>query len=202
VDYAIMRDGSPIMLIECKKLDTNLGEVHAAQLFRYFTVTEARLGILTNGIDYKFFSDLEAANKMDEKPFLEFSLLELTEAIAAELKRFTKPSFDVEEMISAAIELKYTRGIKRILAAELSDPSDELVRLMAKQVYSGNLTQQVREQFRGIVQRAFKQFINDRINDRLQHALEGDGGGPAPVAAATAAQAPSSSAELPEGVVY
>ena len=72
VDYVIMREDRPCILIECKSSSTNLNINHASQLFRYFGVTEARFAILTNGIDYKFFTDIEAPNKMDERPFSNF----------------------------------------------------------------------------------------------------------------------------------
>ena len=114
VDYAIMKDGRPIILFECKSATANLDEVHASQLFRYFTVTEARFGVLTNGVIYRFHSDLDEPNKMDLKPFLELNMLELDEALVDELNRFTKTSFDLDSNLEAAGELKYTREIKRI----------------------------------------------------------------------------------------
>lgn len=58
VDYAIMEDGDPILLIECKSCDKNLDKAHASQLYRYFSVTPARFGILTNGIQYSFLQIL------------------------------------------------------------------------------------------------------------------------------------------------
>lgn len=56
VDYAILREGKPIILFECKKVGSDLNINHASQLFRYFHVTEARFGVLTNGITYHFFT--------------------------------------------------------------------------------------------------------------------------------------------------
>ena len=50
VDYAIIQGGQPIILIEAKSATADLNEEHASQLFRYFSVTEARIGILTNGL--------------------------------------------------------------------------------------------------------------------------------------------------------
>lgn len=74
VDYAIIKDGEVQVLIECKKLGEPLSLKHASQLYRYFSVTNARIAILTNGVIYQFFTDLDAPNKMDEKPFLELDL--------------------------------------------------------------------------------------------------------------------------------
>ena len=137
-------------------------------------VTEARLSVLTNGIVYRFFSDLEKPNIMDNKPFLELDLLDIKEPLVEELKKFTKSSFDIGDILSTANELKYTREIKRILAEQLMDPSDDFVRFFASQLYSGRMTQSVREMFTGMTKRAFHQLISDRISDRLKSALAGE----------------------------
>lgn len=173
VDYAILRDGKPIILFECKHVGQELDNLHMSQLYRYFAVTEARIGVLTNGITYRFYSDLEEPNKMDKRPFLVFSMLDIQESLVAELKKMSKDAFDLEEMISRASDLKYTREIRRILDAEMVTPSAEFVKFFASQVYSGRMTQKSLEMFTDIVGRAFNQFINAKINDRLQSAISG-----------------------------
>ena len=172
VDYAIMKDGKPIILFECKRASANLAGEQASQLFRYFTATDARFGVLTNGILYQFYSDLEEPNKMDLKTFLEFNMQDIDEAVVGELKKFTKATFDLSEMVETANELKYTSGIKRILSEEMRNPSEDFVRFFAVKVYSGRMTQTVRDQFTQITKQAFQHFINDRISDRLKSALE------------------------------
>ncbi|WP_028579408.1 type I restriction endonuclease [Desulfogranum japonicum] len=174
VDYAICIDGKPSMLFECKSCNANLDEVHAAQLRRYFHVTEARIGVLTNGRLYYFFSDLEEANIMDQKPFMEIDILNLDPQLLPELKKLTKSSFELDKMLTTANELKYVRAIKNILAEEMSEPTVEFVRFCVSQVYSGMKTQQVLDQFTVIVKKAFKQFVNDQVNDRLKSALGGN----------------------------
>ena len=173
VDYAVLSDGKPIILFECKSAGTDLEKEHASQLYRYFSVTAARLGVLTNGVIYKFFSDLEEPNKMDSRPFLEFDLLDVNERVVEELKKFAKESFDIENILSTAADLKYTKGIKRIFAEEWVNPSEKFVRLIAKRVYSGLMTQTVKDQFTVITKKAFHEFVNDQINERLKSALEG-----------------------------
>lgn len=173
VDYAIKKDDKIIMLFECKHCGGDLSINHASQLFRYFTVTDARIAVLTNGIIYKFFTDLEAPNKMDEKPFFEVNMFELDDVGINELKKLTKANFDIENIVSAAGELKYTRQIKKWFNSQLESPSDELVKLAASNVFSGVLTPTRREYFNGIVKRAFNQLVNERINDRLKSAMTG-----------------------------
>jgi len=171
VDYAILRDGKVLMLFECKAAHANLSDEHASQLFRYFSVTEARIAVLTDGIIYRFYTDIEALNKMDETPFMEFNMLDIQEYLVPELKRLTKQAFNINEIISVAGEMKYSREIKRMLSEELGAPTEDFVKFFARRVYSGVLTQSVRELFTSITKKAFNQFISETINERLKLAM-------------------------------
>lgn len=178
VDYAIIKDGKPIILFECKPAGTDLNREGASQLFQYFAATGVRFGVLTNGVHYRFHADLENRNKMDAGPFFEFNMLEVDDAIVEELKRFTKSSFNLDSTLEAASELKYTREIKRILAQQLREPSDSFVRLFASQVSPGRMKRSMREQFTHLTRQAFHQFVNERVNDRLKSALATEGEAP------------------------
>lgn len=172
VDYAILRDGKPIILFECKKSGGDLSISHAGQLFRYFHVTEARFGVLTNGLTYKFFTDLEKPNKMDEKPFFEFNILDFKERDVEELKKFAKAAFDLDTILTTANELKYTRAIQTRLAEWIANPSEDFVRLASAELLgSRRFTPAVRDQFTHITKRAFEQLIGERINERLKGAM-------------------------------
>lgn len=173
IDYAILKQGQVQILIECKKLGEPLNVNHASQLFRYFHVTTARISVLTNGRHYKFFTDLDAPNKMDEKPFLELDLLDIDEHIIAELYKLTKFAFDLESIINSAEELKYISQIKKLLSAEFQTPTEPLVRLICSRVYEGIITQKVRDQFTTLTRKAMAQYLNDQINERLKSALHG-----------------------------
>jgi hypothetical protein len=174
VDYAIKKDGKIIMLFECKHCGADLNIKHASQLFRYFSVTDARVGVLTNGVVYRFFTDLEAPNKMDDRPFLEVNMLDLNEPVVAELKKLSKPAFNIDALMTAAGELKYMRAIKKLLAEQMEHPSDEFVRFCASKVFEGTLTPARREYFHSLTKRSFTQLVTERINERLKTALTGD----------------------------
>lgn len=173
IDYAIMKNNDVQILIECKKIGEPLHINHASHLFRYFHVTNARISILTNGQIYRFYTDLDAPNKMDEKPFLEVDLLDIDENVIPELKKLTKSSFDLESIINAAGELKYVSQIKRILHTQLNNPEDDFVKFFASRVYDGMLTQKVRESFQNLTKKAASQYINDQVNERLKSAITG-----------------------------
>ena len=172
VDYALIQDDEPVMLFECKKYQSNLDDEPASQLYRYFSVSQARFGVLTDGIIYRFYADLDELNKMDPKPFFEINMLEFTDAEVEGLRRFTKPFFNLEQILSTAKDLKYTREIKRILTSEWSEPSEEFVRYLAGQVYVGPRTKAIIEQFSRVTKKALGQFLNERINARLTSALQ------------------------------
>ena len=169
IDYAILADGKPVILIECKHWQQNLN-LHDNQLLRYFNVSSAKFGVLTNGIVYRFYTDLREPNKMDEKPFLEVDLTDLKDAQIEELKKFHKSYFDLDAILSTASELKYMGELKAAVSSELGAPSAEFVRLFAKQVYDRPLTPKVMEQFTALVKRAVASCISDLISDRLKAA--------------------------------
>ncbi len=171
IDYAIFRDGQPVILVECKHWKQDL-TIHDNQLLRYFHVSNAKFGLLTNGIIYKFYTDLETPNKMDEKPFLELNLFDLKNSHIEELKKFHKAYFDVENILSSASELKYTSQLKTVINNEFSNPSPEFVKLFAKQVYDGVITPKLLEQFTALVKRSISGLISDTISDRLKTALK------------------------------
>lgn len=172
VDYAILRDSKPIIIFECKKSGAELNINHAGQLFRYFHVTDARFGVLTNGIVYKFFTDLEQPNKMDEKPFFEFNILDFKDRDVDEIKKFAKSAFDVDTILTTANDLKYTRSIQQLLSAWVTNPSEELVRLVSADLIVGKrFTPAIKDQFTSITKRAFDQLISEKINQRLKVAM-------------------------------
>ena len=199
IDYAIMKDGKPIMLMECKhwKQDLNL---HDNQLVRYFHVGEAKFGVLTNGIIYRFYTDLVAKNKMDEKPFLEVNMLDLREHQIEELKKFHKSYFDVDTILSSASELKYTSELKQLFVNEFSNPSPDFVKHFARQVYDGTIWSNVLEKFTELVKKSLQGYINDKITERLKSAIEKQEKPEEPKIETSSPT--TASQQLPEGVIY
>lgn len=170
IDYAIFLDNKPTILIECKHWNQNLS-VHDGQLLRYFHTSKAKFGLLTNGISYRFYSDLVAPNKMDEKPFLDFNITEIKDNQIEELKKFHKSYFDAESIVNTASELKFINELKQLLHQELNTPSPDFVKLLAKQVYPSVITAKVLDQFTNLTKKSVQQYINDLITERLKTAL-------------------------------
>lgn len=167
IDYAIFLNGELSILLEAKSINENL-EKHGSQLFRYYATSPARFGILTNGIVYRFYTDLDVPNKMDDKPFLEFNLLELKDNLIPEIKKFERDNFDCENILNSATELKYTNEIKKLFQNEMLCPSDEFIRFILKDIYSGLKTQNVIDKFRDTIKIAFNEFVSDILKDTVK----------------------------------
>jgi len=172
IDYAIMADGAPIMLIECKWSGTELIPDNLTQLARYFMVVPARIAVLTNGLDYEFYSDIDEPKQLDKKPFFKFNINNVDENVIRELKKYSKGTFSIDTIIPAAEELKYTNEMKKYLLDTLSNPDEDFVKLLTKKVYDGRLTSAMSEKFAAITKKALSQFISDRVSDRLTSALQ------------------------------
>ncbi|MBX3164429.1 MAG: type I restriction enzyme HsdR N-terminal domain-containing protein [Bacteroidetes bacterium] len=170
IDYAIFKDGTPTILVECKHWAQDLN-LHDGQLLRYFHVSKAKFGLLTNGINYRFYSDLVEPNKMDEKPFLEFNITEIKDNQIDELSKFHKTVFDAASISNTANELKFSNELRILIQQEFNNPSSDFVKHFAKQVYPSSVTSKVLEQFTNLTKKSIQQYISDLITERLKSAL-------------------------------
>ena len=171
VDYAILKDGVPIFLIECKHWSEELLK-HDEQLLRYFQASKVKFGILTNGIKYMFFTDLDATNIMDKEPFLTVDITNIRDNEVEELKKFSKSYFQIENITSAASELKYTSLIKTQFANEIKEPSEGFTKFFMAKVYDGMATAKNILKFSDIVRKSVQQVISDRITENFKVAME------------------------------
>ncbi|MBK3745842.1 restriction endonuclease [Paraburkholderia aspalathi] len=173
VDYAVKVEGDIRILIECKPISTVLEKKHLDQLYRYFSVTNAKFAILTNGRTFNFYTDLESPNRLDVRPFFVFDISDYNSAILSELKKFEKSAFDVNTILATAERLKYTSGIKQTITKLIEEPTEEFVRLVSANVYEGRLTAPVREMLTDVTRNAFREVIMDSVKSRLTNALAG-----------------------------
>ncbi len=172
VDFAI-KDGDDFrFLIECKKIGEPLNLDHAHQLVRYFNVTDTEFAILTNGEVYQFYAQLDAVNRMDEKPFMTIDLSNIDPRTFPHLEMCTKSKFDSETIAANAERLKYIAEIRKVIASLLKDPSPEWVRWIASKVTTKRMTAQNLETFTELVTTASSQFLKDEVNRRLRSAQD------------------------------
>lgn len=171
VDYAICKDGKVNILVECKPASVELNINHASQLFRYFSVTDARLAILTNGVSFQFYSDVERPNKMDDRPFFTFSMAALKPHDVKTIEGFSKSDFDIEKIVREAGNLKLQSLLRKELEREFAEPSEEFIRMMAARVHDGRLTPAVKDNFGKLLVGSISTFVRDLVNERLSSAL-------------------------------
>ena len=175
VDYVIKIDNNPVIMIEAKCSKDELTIANVGQLTRYFQTTPAKISILTNGIIYKFFSDLKEVNKMDDRAFFEINLLKISgkeSTIIEELKKFHKDNFNVDNIMSSAEALKYNTLIKNHLKQQIETPDDKFVDYMLSSIYMGVKTAKVKERFTPIIHKAFNQLISDIVRDKFEEVME------------------------------
>ena len=170
VDYAIIIDNEPTILIEAKSCTEKLDK-HGSQLFRYFNSSKAKFGVLTNGIKYRFYSDLDEINKMDKRPFFEVDLNNLTDTQINYLTNFQRDSLDVNSILSSAEELKYSNLIKDFFRQQLNNTSEDFTNYILGQVYEGRKTAAVVEKFMPIVKKSFNQFMNETLSTKFAETL-------------------------------
>ncbi len=173
VDYALFKDNEPIIFVEAKAVNENLNN-HDAQLSRYFnSATEVKLAILTNGVEYRFFTDLNANNVMDDTPFLKINLLNLKDSDIENLNNLRKENFDKESLINYAEELVYTSTLNDTLRSLFSNPSDEFIRFIVKDFSETRITSSVIERFRPLVKKAISNAVLEIVSKGLyqQEAL-------------------------------
>lgn len=171
VDYAILRRREPVILIECKILGSDL-DAHGSQLFRYFGTTTAKIGVLTDGAVWRFFTDLDAPNRMDHDPFMVLDLHEVKAPVVQELSKLAKSAWDLDGLLDTAQDLKNYRGIRTALASELANPSADFARHFADKVHAGRITQNVIDRIKPLITRAAKEHVNAQVETRLRAALE------------------------------
>lgn len=177
VDYAIMQNNKPVILVECKKLEDSKLDIkkHATQLIRYFTVTEAKFIILTNGILYKFFTDIEQNGKLDIEPFFTFNLTEYKPNQVEQLQEFCKNEFDVNKAFSSASDLKYISRFEDVLREEYKNPSVDFVKyfITKSRVCEGRITPAIIEKHTRTTIEAFNQFMSKTMKKALEINIGG-----------------------------
>ena len=172
VDYAICRDGKVVMIFEAKKVSANLNEEHASQLYRYFSCMDVRIGVLTNGVEYRFFSDLEEPNKMDSHPFLVVDLSDLREEHFPELEKLGNDDFDLEAMMTGASDLKDLSAVRNVLEQQFVEPEEQFIRwLYSRTNPNGRFSASVRTRFTELGRKGLGMVVSDRVDNRLRSAV-------------------------------
>lgn len=166
VDYAIMINNKPLILIEVKQCGTKLDR-HISQLERYFTVTDSKFAILTDGVEYRFYSDLHETNRMDRLPFLTIDIKNMKESDFLEFEKFKKNTIDIDKILSMAEVNKSLNAIKLLFREEIEEPSNDMARFFASKVCDKVLRQNVVDEYKILTKKALREVIDEIIDERL-----------------------------------
>ncbi len=173
IDYAILKDDKPIIFVECKCIGSDLDDKKfGSQLYRYFSTSDTKIGILTNGVEYRFYSDIKTENKMDSTPFLMVNLENMTDRQIKALSKFTSEEFNIENILPSAEDMMIRNEIMKAIDSELNSPSKAFEDILIPKVYDGRLTPHVREKYSPIIKEAIKMYISERVTSRLMTAVD------------------------------
>lgn len=203
VDIAISLDNVPRIYFEVKSVDTSL-DGHEGQLARYFNATPSvTLGVMTNGIEWRFYTDTGDPNVMDPQPFHTARLDSVDQGLEV-MTRFGKSIFSAEAIRDYATELLYTAKMAGFLRAELDlrdrDPSEHFIRwiLKSESMYEGVVNGNVVERFRPIVKAAITRVLREVVRRSIA-AMDEEAAQPSVPAPAIGTSAASSHPPSPGG---
>lgn len=164
IDYAIFINEAPAIFVECKPLGAPLQD-HSGQLSRYFNATPSvRVGMITDGMRVRVFTDLEKPNIMDSKPWLEIDLMAIKPAELEALRRFRKTDFSSNDITALAEEMVYYNTMLTFIGTQLRDPSESFVRYVASEVMAGGrITAKVVERLTPILRKAIQSAIVENV---------------------------------------
>jgi hypothetical protein len=180
VDYAIAINGAVVMIIEAKARDKK-PEAHDGQLKRYFNgLLTTRVAIVTNGLEYRFFTDLRHENVMDDEPFFSFNILNYDQKQLENLKFFHRDNFDSAIIKRHAEEMVYLKGMTHLVDNLLRSPSDEFIRFLVTQLgtiapnyaVEGRVTNRVLDKFRPIVKKSIQSSLVDLMTQSISREME------------------------------
>lgn len=170
VDYAIKLNDKINFIIEVKKVDDDLSK-HSSQLSRYYAATNTKIAILTNGIKYKFYADLDKNNIMDDKPFYEFNINDYNEIDLTRLDKYKKHNFDEKLLYGKAEELKKINDLTNKLRDELENPSDTFVKFLITDYYDGIKNKNVIDEYKQYVSKIFNKLIENEVEEKVEEKL-------------------------------
>jgi len=168
VDYALYCNGQPVMFIEAKPFVANLTN-HAPQLSRYFNSSlGVTIGAITNGREWRFFTDLINTNVMGEKPFLTIDFTKANPEDLTQLAEFKHDNFHAEKLRFFAEENQYIQQFKAVIKKSINEVDIDFVRYVAQQA---NIQRQLNTKFLESIQPFVKQAVQQAISDTVVKGL-------------------------------
>ncbi|MFT8898227.1 MAG: type I restriction endonuclease, partial [Acetobacter sp.] len=172
VDFAILKEGEPVIAIECKSLGAELKD-DRGQLRSYFNAAPTvKMGVITDGMAYEFYADSDEPNMMDSNAFLSFDLHDIAkgkieDSVVDGLKSLQKSNFDPENIGAEAKRKLIFQNLVQQIEELAKEPSDAFVRLLLQGIGLSNIRSKAMADYIILTKSAFGEFINLRILQRL-----------------------------------
>jgi hypothetical protein len=161
IDWAFYQNGQPIFFVEAKEVSKRLSG-YDEQLADYFAkAPEAKLGILTNGVQWRFFTDVVNPNIMDREPFLKWDVLSDEEPPHDFLTVLQKSQYNAE-LVRAFARRKRAQNLLVEELNRLLEPSSEFVRLAIANIETRKLTESVLETWKPVLANAINEWARQR----------------------------------------
>lgn len=168
VDYALFCHDVPVMFIEAKSYNENLTN-HAPQLSRYFNATpEVTVAAVTNGREWRFFTDLKDKNIMDDAPFLRINFENVDDSKINQLSQFCHDRFQPEALRTLAEESVYLSAFTKTISDSLKETDAEFVRYVASR---SNVGRQLNQRFLDSITPIVKQAVEKAVSAMVVSGL-------------------------------
>lgn len=180
VDYAIAINGNIVMLVEAKARRQK-AEAHDGQLSRYFNgVLTTKVAIVSNGIEYRFFTDLRDKNVMDKEPFFTFNIFAYSPKDIENLKLFHRDNFDIAAISRQAEEMVYVKAMTQLIGNFLRSPSDDFIRFLVAELgkvapgyeIQGRITSKIVDKFKPIVKKSIQDSLVELMTRSLSQEID------------------------------
>jgi hypothetical protein len=148
----IIKGKKPEVIVECKKYGKKLTDKEAGQLNGYFGNTEgSKIGILTNGTEWRFYTHYEEKNKLHFNPFLTIDFTEIDDTKIELFAQFHKNNIDLKQIVEEAQDVFFLEGFTDALTEEFLNPSDDFIKALFARMAGKRLTDSVKDKLRGLI---------------------------------------------------
>jgi hypothetical protein len=172
VDYALAINDTIVMIVEAKARGQK-AEAHDGQLRKYFnSLLATKVSIVTNGIQYRFFTDLRNTNVMDDEPFFSFNVLEYDLKDIENLKFFHRDNFDAVAISRHAEEMVYVKSMTKLIGELLRSPSEEFMRFLLSQLgIEGKINKKKVDKFEPIIKKSIQSSLVELMTRSLSQEI-------------------------------
>jgi hypothetical protein len=148
----IVKGKKPEIIIECKKHGKKLTDKEASQLNGYFSNTDgSKIGILTNGLEWRFYTEYQEKNKLHHNPFLTIDFTEIDDSKIEQFAQFHKNATDIDIIVGEAQDTFFLEGFNDALSEELLNPSDDFIKAIFARMPGKRMNDAIKDKLRFLI---------------------------------------------------